>query len=389
MKIAVVGAGAWGLPTATQLARRGHEVTLVEAYEVGHLHGSSSGDTRLWRLSHTDALMVRLAQRAVDAWKQLEADSGSTILMPRGLLWRGSSAPEVAVALSAEGVPFTEVPANDVGQFFPGLRPNGGDAVWQTTAGPLWAAESLQAHHRLFEAAGGRLLAHTALIDIEQRHAGPRLTVQRTGMSAARLDVDSVVLALGPWTSEFLPKIGVELGLHPVLEQVSYFGASAAEASTESVDLEWLPGFYDGPTDDEPGLYAMPVPGIGYKIGLDDSVADFVARELDRTPRPVRTRAIEARVERDFAALEPRALKSMVCTWTDSPDGRFVIDTLWDGQVVLACGDSGTGFKFSALMGHILADLAAGQTADSDVATFGLARLADYDAANEPKKFLQ
>jgi sarcosine oxidase len=389
MKIAVVGAGAWGLPTATQLARRGHEVTLVEAYEVGHAHGSSSGDTRLWRLSHADALMVRLAQRAVDAWEQLEADSGTSILMPRGLLWRGASAPDVAAALRAEDVPYTEVASADVGKFFHGLRPSGSDAVWQTTAGPLWAAESLQAHYRLFEAANGRLLAHTRLIDIEKRHAGPRLTVQRTGMSAARLDVDSVVLALGPWTSEFLPKLGVELGLHPVLEQVSYFGPSSAAVDAESVGLEWLPGFYDGPTDDEPGLYSMPVPGVGYKIGLDDAVADFVSGENDRSPRPPRTRAIEGRVERDFAALAPKALKSMVCTWTDSPDGRFVIDTLWDGQVVLACGDSGTGFKFSALMGHLLGDLAEGKTPDADVATFGLARLADYDPSTRPEKFLQ
>jgi sarcosine oxidase len=388
MKLAVVGAGAWGMPAAAQLARRGHSVTLVEAYEVGHLHGSSSGDTRLWRLSHTDALMVRLAQRAVDAWKQVEADSDTTILLPRGLLWRGSSVPNVAAALGAEGVPFTEVAANDVGKFFNGLRPNGSDAVWQTTAGPLWAAQSLQAHYRLFEAANGRLLAHTKLIAIEQRHSGPRLTVQRTGMSAARLDVDCVVLALGPWTSEFLPQIGVDLALHPVLEQVSYFGAGAS-AAAEPVDLEWLPGFYDGPTEEEPGLYSMPVPGVGYKIGLDDSVAEFVSGELDRTPRPVRTRAIESRVERDFAALEPRALKSLVCTWTDSPDGRFVIDTAWDGQVVLACGDSGTGFKFSALMGHILADLAEGKAPGDDVATFGLARFVDYDPTNRPKKFLQ
>jgi sarcosine oxidase len=387
MKLAVVGAGAWGLPTATQLARRGHDVTLVEAYEVGHAHGSSSGDTRLWRLSHTDALMVRFAARAVEAWKQLEADSGATVLMPRGLLWRGSSAPDVAAALDAEGVPFTEVAANDVGKFFTGLRPNGSDAVWQTTAGPLWAAESLQAHARLFTAANGRLLAHTSLVDIEQRHAGPRLTVQRTGMSAARLDVDAVVLALGPWTAAFLSKLGVEFELNPVLEQVSYFGAASSPAA--AVDLDWLPGFYDGPTETEPGLYAMPVPGVGYKIGLDDAVGDFVDGELDRTPRPVRTRAIEARVQRDFGALEPRALKSLVCSWTDSPDGRFVVDTLWDGQVVLACGDSGTGFKFSALMGHVLSDLAEGKTPDADVATFGLARLAGHNATDRPKKFLQ
>ena len=54
------------------------------------------------------------------------------------------------------------------------------------------------------------------------------------------------------------------------------------------------------------------------------------------------------------------------------PDGRFVIDRLPDG-VVIACGDGGEGFKFSALMGLVLADLAEGRTPDADVATFALA----------------
>src|SRR5690348_16049731 len=36
--IAVVGAGLMGAATAWELARRGHEVTLVEAYGIGHRH---------------------------------------------------------------------------------------------------------------------------------------------------------------------------------------------------------------------------------------------------------------------------------------------------------------------------------------------------------------
>ncbi|MGH3644494.1 MAG: FAD-dependent oxidoreductase, partial [Mycobacterium sp.] len=66
---------------------------------------------------------------------------------------------------------------------------------------------------------------------------------------------------------------------------------------------------------------------------------------------------------------------AQVCSWTDSPDGRFVVDRL-DGGVVIACGDSGEGFKFSALMGEVLADLAEGRTPDADVAALSRARFA-------------
>jgi glycine/D-amino acid oxidase-like deaminating enzyme len=282
--------------------------------------------------------------------------------------------------LRGADIAHTEVAAADVGKWFPGLRPTDADAVWQATAGTLFADVALQAHLQLFEQHGGRLLAHTRLVDIEKRHTGVRLSIQRTGMALATLDVDTVVLALGPWTPQFLARLGVDVVLEPVLEQVSYF---------DGAGFDGLPGFYDGPTESEPGLYSMPVPGVGYKVGLDQSIATFIAADLTRTPNAAMTHDIEARVSRDFDGLVPRATKSLVCSWTDSPDGRFIIDRVWDDHVVLACGDSGAGFKWSAFMGQVLADMAEGKAPDSDVATFGLARLANYDPTNHPVKFLQ
>ena len=203
------------------------------------------------------------------------------------------------------------------------------------------------------------------MVGIESSGAGVRLAL--TG-STPSLAADVVVLAPGPWAVDLLPMLGVTLDLAPVLEQVAYVGGSG-----------WadLPCLYDGPVGDDPGLYAMPTPGHGYKIGLDHPLRPFVAGDLDRTPAPGRDAEVTVRVARDFGALEPAVLASEVCSWTMSPDGRFVIDRLLDGRAVLACGDSGTGFKFSALMGELLADQAEGREPDRDVAMFGLGRFAD------------
>jgi hypothetical protein len=57
---------------------------------------------------------------------------------------------------------------------------------------------------------------------------------------------------------------------------------------------------------------------------------------------------------------------------TESPDNRFVIDTL-PGEVV-ACGD-GRGFKFS-VDGPRAGRPGRGPAPDADIATFGLARFA-------------
>src|SRR5262249_52167707 len=129
-------------------------------------------------------------------------------------------------------------------------------------------------------------------------------------------------------------------------------------------------------------LYAMPTLGdgahAGYKVGVDRALRELRPDDLDRTPSAEVADAIVDRVATDLSEpgslVEPVARGSHVCSWTDSPDGRFVLDRVLDGRVVLACGDSGEGFKFSALMGELLADLAEGRPVDDDVATFGLGR---------------
>ena len=366
MRAVVVGAGAWGLPAAAELARRGHDVTLVEAYSLGHTLGSSSGESRLWRLTHPEPLQVRLAQRAVESWRRVEERTGTELLLRHGLLWRGDSAGAVAAALAAESVPCVQVDEQDVGRFFPGLRPNGAAAVWQQDAGPVLAAKALRAHAALLEQAGGRILAGLRVTAVDV--GGPGVRLQLSG-GQDPLEADVAVLAAGPWSGDLLAGLGVDLLLQPVLEQVAYLAVRPGWPEP--------PCLYDGATQHDAGLYAMPTPGLGYKIGLDQPLRAFAVDDLDRTPDAERDRATERRVARDFAVLQPRVLSSQVCTWTMSPDGEFIIDRLHDGRVVLACGDSGTGFKFSALLGEILADHAEGRPVGADVESFGLRRFAE------------
>ena len=53
--------------------------------------------------------------------------------------------------------------------------------------------------------------------------------------------------------------------------------------------------------------------------------------------------------------------------------------------MVVGAGDSGEGFKYSALMGLVLADLAEGAAPDDDIAALGLARFADGASRTRPR----
>ena len=363
MRCIVVGAGAWGLPTAAELAGRGHDVVLLDRHGVANALSSSPGPTRLWRLTHPDAVRVRLAQRSVEAMERLASRSGRPVFLRRGLLWRdGPALADVEAALTAAGVDHEVVAAGEVGRRFPGLRPDGRDAVWQAEAGPVLAAESMAAQAALFVDAGGTTIIGPRVTEVGVRSAGVRVHCD----DGSALDADAVVLAPGPGAGPLLAGLGIDLPLRPVLEQVVHVGGPG--------DTD-LPCLYDGPAGEQPAMYAMPTPGIGYKLGLDRQLRELVDGDVDRTPDPDLTALAADRVRRDLPSLRAVVIDATVCSWTESPDHRFVIDTL-PGGIVIACGDSGEGFKFSALMGLVLADLATGGTADADVATFGLARFA-------------
>src|SRR3954470_4942469 len=118
MRCLVVGAGAWGLPAAAELARRGHRVTLVDRYGPANLLSSSPGPTRLWRLTHPDAVRVRLALRSLEAMERLAALAVEEVFLRRGLLWRdGAELEAVMSALSGEGIAHEVVDPADVGRY--------------------------------------------------------------------------------------------------------------------------------------------------------------------------------------------------------------------------------------------------------------------------------
>ena len=369
MRCVVVGAGAWGLPAAAELARRGHSVTLVDRHGVASQLASSSGPSRIWRLAHPDRLRVRFAMRSMEAWERLERDTGAVVHLRRGLLWRGDATwRDVADSLTAEGVAHEVIDPLEVARVFPGLRVDGRVGVWQEDAGPVLARNALDAHVSILAMARGHILGGRWVREVDT--SGPEVVLR--GTDGLELHADVVVLAPGPGASALLPQVGVDVAFTPLLEQVAHVGHAPA------TDL--MPCLYDGPMGDEPGMYAMATPGRGYKLGVDRQLREWHEDDIDRHPDPEISADISARVVRNFVDLDPTVLDAQVCSWTTSPDGRFVIDTVAEGRVVVAAGDSGEGFKYSALMGPVLADLAEGIPPDDDVASFGLARFRNDSA---------
>ena len=72
----VVGAGLAGAATAWSLARRGHEVTLVERTRPAARDGSSHGSARIFRYAYPDPFYAGLVVQARAGFDELERLSG-------------------------------------------------------------------------------------------------------------------------------------------------------------------------------------------------------------------------------------------------------------------------------------------------------------------------
>lgn len=354
--VIVVGGGAMGTAAARTLAERGRSTLLLERFEIGHTRGSSGGPTRIFRLAHEDPQDVRMARLALDAWRELEDRAGERLLVTTGGVDLGPEVPAIAAALEAAGVPAERVPAESLTERWPGLRLPVGDALVQEDAGVCLSAKTLRAQARLAARAGATILVNRAVTAIRADGFGVEVRTEEATYHAT-----IAVVAAGAWTRGIVAQTGLELPLVPTLEQVTYFELEEPAPMPVLIDrAHGGPGrsAYMVPDPDRPRSFKVALHHAGPTV--DPDAGPFGA-DADRE-------AIVAAYARErFAAHHPTGA-SDACLYTTTPDDGFVLDRR--GPLVIGSACSGHGFKFTPLIGRILADLATAQPAPMPIERF-------------------
>jgi sarcosine oxidase len=350
----VVGLGGIGSAAAYRLAAGGGRRILgLEQFELGHDRGASSDVSRITRLSYHRREYVELAIEAQVAWRDLELASGETIVTLTGGLDvappdAAESIDDYAEAMTAARVPFEWLDDVDVAKRWPQWRLDPGTrAIFQANGGIADPSRGNATHQRLARDAGATLLENAHVAAIEDR--GAELVVELE--DGRRFGAGSVVLAADAWTNDLLEPLGRPVPLTVTREQVTWFEATEPAAFEPERFPIWIwldqPSFYGFPT------YRGPGPKIGQDVGGRETTARM--RDFLTDPECLR------RVEQFMGARLPgsgRPARTKTCLYTLTPDRDFVLDRLPEHPRVIVALGAAHAYKFVALFGRILADLA-------------------------------
>lgn len=367
--VIVVGLGAMGSAAAHAITRRGLRVLGLEQFEIAHDRGSSHGRSRVIRKAYfEDSRYVPLLHRAYDMWRELEQAAGVELMRLNGCLNIGPAGHECIVGArgSAEqhGLAHEVLDADEIHRRWPGLCPGDDDiGIYEAEGGFLIPERAVRVQVDLARAGGA--VIHTG-------EAVRKWSATSTGVSVEtddrRYSGGQLIITAGAWLAEVAAELDLPLSVERQVQ--TWFEPKVAGIFT----ADRMPAFIHFLRDR--AYYGIPMrEAEGMKVarhhGGQITTADAINRQV--------TKEDEADVRRYLARHLPDAdgplIAAEVCMYTNTPDDHFILDRHPHfSNVLIVGGFSGHGFKFSPVVGAMLAEMVNEFRADEGIELFSLRR---------------
>jgi sarcosine oxidase len=368
--VVVAGLGGFGSSTAAVLARRGVRVLGLDPRPPVHAEGASTGESRIVRQAYFEgAGYVPLLLRAYELWEQLGHDEGHAFLRQTGGLFLGAAGTRVlegSIRTAQEWDLAHEVlDAAEMRSRFPAMTPPV-DAIglYEPVAGAVSPEDTVSAFLRRAATAGAELRHDEAVTGWSVDGDAVRVRTSR-----GTVDCGALVLAAGRWSPQLLA--GLELPLVTEARVQHWFRPPVPTGFGIGELPVWLWDLGEGTA-----LYGLP------SLGTDGSVkvavhfsgrgpaAGWSPRDLSDATAPL------------LPGLGSEHLREKPCWYTLTPDENFVVGQHpASDRVVVACGFSGHGFKFTPVLGEVLADLATDGSSSFELSLFDPLRFAGERAS--------
>ncbi|MBT5435402.1 MAG: N-methyl-L-tryptophan oxidase [Rhodospirillaceae bacterium] len=352
--VIVVGLGVMGSAAAYHCARRGGRTLGIDANPPYHKLGSSHGVRRATRETYFEAPdYVPLVQRSFDFWRGLEAESGKTLLTPKGAVYVAPAEHPmlrgVELAARTHGLGFERLSRSQSETRFPGFAvPQGWDVLVEQRGSVLEARSCLEALATRARQHGAELRYGQTVTQWRPGPGGSVIITTADGEIAA----DSAIVTVGPCGPGALSDLALPI------------------RAERRVLVNVEPERPETCGEDQASVFFWATPeGVFGGFLHRDGEGAMVARH-DRgdvcTPESVHrdvTQADHDEASHFFKTYIPGAAgpvtKSSVCLYTMTPDNHFIVDRHPGfARLAYAAGFCGHGFKFAPVIGESLADLA-------------------------------
>jgi glycine/D-amino acid oxidase-like deaminating enzyme len=219
-------------------------------------------------------------------------------------------------------------------------------AVFEHNAGYLQVESCVLAHVQEATKLGAEVRSGEAVLGWRADGSGVVVTTDKDSYAAARL-----ILTPGAWAPSLLRDLGIRFEVRR--KSLFWYEAPLVYGAAQGcpIFLHETPAgvFYGYPQIDHFGLKVAEHSG-------GQSVTDplTVNREIDPQDR----QRVEEFLDGYLPGVSRTLQKHVVCLYTMSPDGHFIVDRHpHHPQVAFVAGLSGHGFKFAGVLGEILTEL--------------------------------
>ncbi len=366
----VIGLGGLGSAALYRLARRiGGDALGLEQFDLDHSRGGSQDHSRIIRLSYHTPGYVELAKHAYTAWAEVEAEAGEQLIYRTGGLdFQPASSPfslaDYTDSMDAAGVPYERLSPAEVMRHWPQFRLSDDvTTIYQAQSGIATPNLSNAAHRRLALAHGAIIRDNAPLT--AARAVGDEIEVTAGGITYR---CRHLVVAAGAWTNNIMAHFGRRLPLTVTQEQVTYYNSPQVEDFLPDRFPIWI-------WLDEPCFYGFPVFGeVGPKAAQDVGGEEVTADTRTFEPNPATLARTEAFLARVIPAMLGPHIYTKTCLYDMPPDRDFVLSSLPEQPNVSLALGAAHGYKFAALIGKIMSELALDGHTAYDIGPFHVDR---------------
>src|SRR5262245_30722615 len=381
----VLGLGATGSAAIYQLAKRGHRVLGIDQFSPPHHYGSSHGETRIIRQAIGEGEeYVPLALRSYELLREIEREAGKELLVVTGGLvlerqqsqtimhGRRNFLAQTTQYAIRFNIRHEILEPHEIRKRYPQFAVTNEFGYFEYETGYLRPEQCIQAQLRLAEKRGAKLQINEKVLTINSHGLNKGISVKT---DRAVYGADKLIIAAGSWVTQFLEPSQAQH--FKVYRQVMFWFRIRDDIQSQFLPGEFPIFIWIFENARENVFYGFPsLDGKTIKIAIEQYV------NLTNTEQVERDISVEEKntmyknyVLGRLPGIANACDEAASCLYTTTPDSNFVID-FYPGhpQVIIASPCSGHGFKHSAAIGEVLAELVIDGKSKIDINRFAFGR---------------